>query len=841
MPVFNLELEFNDRGALKAAKVLDAVDISAQKAEQGLKRLENNAKETSTELDDVSKSARKAGQEIDDLGKKSSKSSAVMSKLAGSVKGVFAGIAAAWSLAALNDARRVMVEAGSQAQETANKFNVVFSSVVDNADAVVEELRQVYGMSREGAQSALAGIADLLTGLGVSQQKALDLARQATQLGSDLASFTNYVGGATGAVEALSKAMLGEAEMAKSLGLVLGEDQMAKYAESVGKVWKELDLAEKAELRLQAAIKQSPSALGDTARSMDSYASQVRAAAAANQDFQTIIGEGLLPVHTQALKAINSQNGAFTDLAETISGTLLIEGQKLTAWLKDLGINAEEGSSKTSGLSLAFVSVAGACKAAWNGLQLVGRGIIGIGTFVASGIEMLADYTEALVKLATLDFAGAAEKARSGNARLPDWYAEYSKPVIEDFKDLNDAIGMALNPEAFVNRAKAQLERLREETRETAQELAKKTSGGNNKPPAGNNKPPTGGKSGGVKDQLAIEQALQKAREESAKDAEKLAQKEQENLQVRADFYRDLSQLSGDYGLSLEYQNQLIQQQAEDWIAAGVPQADVLRRIELMKQEMARDPWSGFVRGARKWAAETQDLARGVEQTLTNAFDGAADALANFVMTGKINFQSLANSIISDLARIAARQAIGGIVGGLVGGIGKLFGGFSWGGTSDITASSGAADSLFSDIASSEFHTGGMAWEKPDFTRSVPAALFADAPRFHNGRFYDPSYEIPAIIRRDESVLTPGQMRAIAGAGGTSHVTVNVVNQTSTPVEAEAQATPDGNGGFDLTMILREVDRGMVGLAKSGRSSFTQMIEKSYGLNRAGVLARGRR
>ena len=45
-------------------------------------------------------------------------------------------------------------------------------------------------------------------------------------------------------------------------------------------------------------------------------------------------------------------------------------------------------------------------------------------------------------------------------------------------------------------------------------------------------------------------------------------------------------------------------------------------------------------------------------QAGANAFNGMADVLTQFVMTGKFNFKQFANSVIADLVRIAAKQAI---------------------------------------------------------------------------------------------------------------------------------------------------------------------------------------
>ena len=160
----------------------------------------------------------------------------------------------------------------------------------------------------------------------------------------------------------------------------------------------------------------------------------------------------------------------------------------------------------------------------------------------------------------------------------------------------------------------------------------------------------------------------------SAKEAEpymervKKALVEQEDfkdLQTAADFYKELASLSGAYGASIEYQNRLIEKQAKAWELAGIAADDVKKRVDLMKEELSRDPYDGFVRGTRKWVSEATDGAKQIENLTTSALDGIADSFAELCLTGKASFSDLANSIIADLYRIASRQFIGGIVGGL--------------------------------------------------------------------------------------------------------------------------------------------------------------------------------
>jgi hypothetical protein len=59
-----------------------------------------------------------------------------------------------------------------------------------------------------------------------------------------------------------------------------------------------------------------------------------------------------------------------------------------------------------------------------------------------------------------------------------------------------------------------------------------------------------------------------------------------------------------------------------------------------------------------------------------------------------------------------------------------------------------------------QHHSGGIAGQGAVPTRMVPAFAFADAPRLHDGLAPD---EVAAILKRDEGVFTPAQMKALGG------------------------------------------------------------------------------
>jgi hypothetical protein len=147
-------------------------------------------------------------------------------------KGIVAGLGVA-AVAGVAKLSKELISAASEAEETRNKFDVVYRDISVAAEAAAQNLADNFGLSGTAARSLLADTGDLLTGFGFTQESALDLSDQVNQLAVDLASFTNFSGGAKGASEALTKALLGERESVKALGIsILDADVKAKVLEN---------------------------------------------------------------------------------------------------------------------------------------------------------------------------------------------------------------------------------------------------------------------------------------------------------------------------------------------------------------------------------------------------------------------------------------------------------------------------------------------------------------------------------------------------------------------------------------------------------------------------------
>lgn len=266
-------------------------------------RIDSNAEQVAVEFNQLDKSINKTERDAKKLDGQTRKTS----KAFGGLKTALTSVAVAFAAVKIKEFTTNLVNAASEAEETANKFNVTFSGIAEQANETSREIAQAYGLANDETQKLLSNTGDLLTGFGFTQQAALDLAEQTNKLAVDLASFTNLEGGATRASEALTKALLGERESVKSLGIaILEEDVKAKVKalEISGQLTTQSEREKKAIATLTIAYEQSKNAIGDFARSQGQYANQNRILQATIRDLKVALGDELLPQFQELTKTI---------------------------------------------------------------------------------------------------------------------------------------------------------------------------------------------------------------------------------------------------------------------------------------------------------------------------------------------------------------------------------------------------------------------------------------------------------------------------------------------------------------------------------------------------------
>ncbi|ENF9605283.1 phage tail tape measure protein [Salmonella enterica] len=124
------------------------------------------------------------------------------------------------------------------------------------------------------------------------------------------------------------------------------------------------------------------------------------------------------------------------------------------------------------------------------------------------------------------------------------------------------------------------------------------------------------------------------------------------------------------------------------------------------KVDAAQGDWTqGASRALDNFLAQGSNVAGMTENVFTNAFNGMADGIANFVLTGKMDFRSFTVSILADLAKMEARIAASKLLGSLLG----MFGfGASAGGSTPSGAYSAAAMSVIPNADGGVYRSAGL-------------------------------------------------------------------------------------------------------------------------------------
>lgn len=258
------------------------------------------------------------------------------------------------------------IKASADAGEMQSKFKVVFGNLSKEAESWANSYADSIGRSKYEIQEAIANQADLFTGMGFGKQEALDLSKNITTLSYDLASFNNVTD--SRALEAMTKAMMGETESAKMLGVNLTETVMktSEFTKATGKSWNELSMAEKAQVRYQEAMKQSKNAIGDAERTSMSFTNQMKAMKGNLHEMAVAIGNTIVPLLEPLVIKFNEMLQGVVKLAEEnpkLVGTLVAVAGALAVIppiLFLVGKAMALFAGLSSGAILAIAGVAGA-------------------------------------------------------------------------------------------------------------------------------------------------------------------------------------------------------------------------------------------------------------------------------------------------------------------------------------------------------------------------------------------------------------------------------------------------------------------------------------------------
>lgn len=171
------------------------------------------------------------------------------------------------------------------------------------------------------------------------------------------------------------------------------------------------------------------------------------------------------------------------------------------------------------------------------------------------------------------------------------------------------------------------------------------------------------------------DKAAELQKQVALRDAERKAQEKSVQLaEGQLKFFKELGELSGDYGQSLTLQNRLIEKQAKEYREVYKISDELVDKwVELQKLQVSQDPFDGAYRGLLKFSAEYANSGKQWE-SITYSFardfnDATRDMFDTFLDTGRVSFASLEQSFYQLLKNMAYQALVQPIVMTVVGGV----------------------------------------------------------------------------------------------------------------------------------------------------------------------------
>lgn len=263
---------------------------------------------------------------------------------------------------------------------------------------------------------------------------------------------------------------------------------------------------------------------------------------------------------------------------------------------------------------------------------------------------------------------------------------------------------------------------------------------------------------------------------------------------------------------------------------------------EKERRKIDKGGFAGIQRAADDMLESSTDWAEQMGGLYTSTMDGLIDSTMRWVNGSKNAFADVANSFANMLLKMALQASLTGIGQSILGGLGGMFGGTYSGGQVATMESNGmrfsGGNSGWLNGVHGHHRGGIVGISAPSFTRSLPAAAFYGAPRFHTGGGLFGPGEYPAVLLRGERVLNRDETAAyhagMSAGGGRVVVNNKVYNYSSAVVEQEQR--PNGSGGIDVVTIIRQAKQAFAeDLARRGGKS-NGVMRKQYGMDTRPVL-----
>lgn len=270
---------------------------------------------------------------------------------AGTALGTFAGNLAANAIPAALNFGKELFNLGSEVEIMGKKAQTVFGKEADLITDWADANNEAMGLSDEALVGLAASMGDLLVPMGFNRREASRLTQDTLNAAGALSAWSGGTKSAAEVSDILTKAMLGEREQLKSLGISINQAEVDQRAMTIAMAEgrDEITAMDKALATQQLILEKSKDAQDAWANgTMDAVKAQNEMRAQL-EDLKVAMAEKLVPVMQNVVGFIVDE--------------LIPAAQKIAAFIKDNWIPIVAGL--TAGFVLLIPALWGAATAGW--------------------------------------------------------------------------------------------------------------------------------------------------------------------------------------------------------------------------------------------------------------------------------------------------------------------------------------------------------------------------------------------------------------------------------------------------------------------------------------------
>ncbi len=195
-------------------------------------------------------------------------------------------------------------KASAEAEETANKFDVVMGPAADGVRQRLDDLTSTIPLTRSEMEGLAAGIQDMLVPMGVARTDAAGMSADMVELAGDMAAFNNA--SPDQVLQDIQSALAGSSEPMRKYGVDTRVAALESVALAHGLIeqGEELDNTTRAQAVLLAIQKDSTDAMGAAKREAEGNAASVRFLWRNVKDLTQSFGDELVPAITPVIQRL---------------------------------------------------------------------------------------------------------------------------------------------------------------------------------------------------------------------------------------------------------------------------------------------------------------------------------------------------------------------------------------------------------------------------------------------------------------------------------------------------------------------------------------------------------